>query len=793
MFRLNFKIALRNLWKNKGYAFINIAGLSVAMASCILIFIFIRYQLSYDDFENKDRIYRVVSNWDTGSSTEGSQGVPVPLVSAVRAKFPQLEKVAAIKRVGGIIKVADLSGKTNFKEETEVFYAEPELFAIFKLKWLTEMPSAALQEPNTVALSRKKAVLYFGTWTSAVGKIIRFKDKMDLKVSGVFDDIPDNSSYPFNLMVSYATNPNKNDGNWSYVSSASECYILLKKGVRPADLEAGMKKFSAQVYKKEEHTYHSIQALSDVHYNDHYGNFAHDIMEKKDIYGLSVIGVFLLLTACINFINLATAQAIGRSKEVGIRKVMGSDRKQLVVQFLGETLAISIIAMLFACALTEVALPYMQHLFDEKISFSLFSHPVIFVFLITLVLLVSFLAGFYPALIMSGFSPALAIKNKLTASNTGGLGLRKILVVVQFTVTVVLVISTLVVMNQMSYMRQKPLGYNPDAVSLVTLPGDSLSQLKAANLKERLLLIPGVKNISFCKDGPSSYNVYETEFSLNGLKNKDFQVRIMYADERYFDVFGLKMVAGKPLAKSDTVNGYVVNETFLTKLNITDPETALGKLLDMNGSKAPIVGVTKDFNDLSLREKISPIAIASGKDDYYSIAIKMESRQMMPAMKAVEALWNTAFPDHVYDSKFINNEISGYYSTEKVMGVLFRTFSMVIIFIAFTGLFGLISFVAAQRTREVAIRKVLGASTLELVQLLNGSFLLMVFIANLIAWPLAYVFVGKWLDGYAYRITLGIWPFAIAMLISMGITLITVSLRSYKAAQTNPVDALKYE
>jgi len=797
MFKLNLKIAMRNLWKHKVYTFINISGLSIGMASCILIFIFIRYQRSFDDdFVNKDRIYRVVSNWNYSNSTDASNGVPIPLAAAIRNDIPQFQKVAAIQRSNGVLASMDQDGKIKYKEYGPAYFAQAEFFEIFNFSWLFGNPRQALTAPNTVALSETAAIKYFGSSRAAMGRTMRFKKGQDCRVTAIFKDRPANTSFPLNVVFSYATFPMKDNKNFGMVSSSSECYVLLKDHVQIADVEGALKKFNEEKYKDNDESgrqYHTFQALQDIHHNSRYGNFAGKTIEQSELYGLAIIGLFLILTACINFINLATAQAVGRSKEVGIRKVMGSERRQLMVQFLGETLAVSVICILIACVLTEVTLPYMQQLFDEKISFSLLQHPIIFVFLLGLVIVVSLLAGFYPALIISGFNPALAIKNKVSANNTGGLGLRKVLLVLQFTITTVLIISTLVVLKQMSYMREKPLGFSPEAVAVIGLPSDSLSQLKHENLKARLLSIPGIQQVSLCDVTPSSRNVSETDFSLNGTPNKDFQIRIMHVDQHYLDAFGINIIAGKGLPKSDTANAFVVNETFLKRINIKQPDKAIGKLLTINNITAPIVGVSKDFNDKSLHEQISPIALSCNKWDYYNIVLKMDSRQMLDAMKAVERLWNEHFPNDVYDRHFINDDLDEYYDTERIMGVLFRVFSFVIIFISFVGLFGLISFVTTQRTREVAIRKVLGASTYQVVRMLNGSFLLMVFLSNLFAWPLAYILINQWLNQYAYRISLSVWPFIIAMFISMLITLITVSLRSYKVAGTNPIDALKYE
>lgn len=796
MFKLNLKIALRNLWKNKGYTLINILGLSIGMAGSILIFIFIRYQLSYDkEYKNADRIYRVVSNWKYADGNDfNTEGVPLPLTPAMRNDFsPYFDEVAAVQRTGSIFKVKDDNGKQKIKVQEEAFYVEPNLFNIFDFKWLAGNPST-LAEPNTVVLSKEKATTFFGDWRNAVGKSINFRNELDLKVTGVIDDIPENNSLPFRIIISYKTFKSNNAEQWGASSSASNCFVLLKKGINVESLEGPLKKFITKYYTQQGpgKEGHFFEPLADIHHSTLYSNYAGSSMPMKQIYGLMVIGVFLLLTACINFINLATAQAVSRSKEVGVRKVMGSRRNQLVLQFLTETFLIVIFALLLACVLTEVALPSMQNLFNAKISFSIFKYPVILLFMVGMVVFVSFLAGFYPAAVMSGFSPALAIKNKV-AVNKGGLGLRKVLVVVQFAITIVLIIGTMIILQQMKYLREQPLGFNPTAVASVNLPNDSINIQKFDQLRTQLLEIPGVKSISLCTAAPSSYNSNTNSFAFNGTKDADFQIYTKWADTEYIKTFGLELVAGRNLAKSDTVKEYLVNETLVKKLNLKSANDILGKTINLSGIKAPIVGVLKDFNNKSLRNAIDPILISTRKNRYEEISIKMDTRSLTESMSAIEKKWNTFFPDNVYRANFLDEQIKGYYESERIMGILFKVFASVVIFISFIGLFGLISFVTTQRTREVAIRKVIGASTFELVKMLNGSFLMMVFLANLVAWPVAYIFVSKWLASFEYRIDLSVWPFVVAMLISMLITLITVSIRSYRAATANTIDALKYE
>jgi len=797
MFKLNLKIAFRNLWRNKGYTFINITGLSIGLASCILIFIFISYQLSYDQqFDNKDRIYRVVSHWNYANGEEFQKGVPQPLVPAIRNDFGMLEQVAALQSGGGVMKIKDASGKTRLKTSERAFFVEPQFFKIFNYNWLQGDPQRDLVAPNTVALSQEMAEKFFGDWHKAVGQTINYRNKTDLKVTAVFADMPENTSNPIKIAIAYSGFESRNSKSWGAVSSGSECYILLKNGTDVKDLNgpknAFLKKYYADLPAGE--TDHLFQPLAEIHKDARYGNFSRKTTGMTEITGLIVIGIFLLTTACINFVNLATAQAVSRSKEVGIRKVMGSQGKQLMLQFLTETVTLTAIAMLFACVIAEAALPSLAALFKEKLTFSISQQPVILLFIVSMVLFVGFMAGLYPALVMSRFSPVLAIKNKVSLGHMGGGALRKVLVVVQFAITIILITGTLVIMKQMKYIREKPLGFNASAVALPNLPGDSISVSKYDILKTRILNIPGVISASLCSAAPSSDNNNFTNFAYQKTTDEDYQVNTKVADENYIKTFGLQLLAGRTLSKSDTTNEFLINETLLRKLNILHAEDALGKMITLGGSvKRPIVGVVKDFNNLSLREPISPILFFSQKAYTYSIAVKMDSKRIPEVMKNVEAVWNSYFTDHVFESTFLEDDMNEYYESEKIMGTLFKVFASVIIFIAFIGLFGLISFVATQRTKEMAIRKVLGASTFELVKMLNTSFIIMVFFANVVAWPVAYIFISKWLSGYTYRIDLSIWPFVIAMTISMLVTFLTVSLRSYKAAKTNPVDALKYE
>ncbi|KQC01681.1 ABC transporter permease [Pedobacter sp. Hv1] len=798
MFKLNLKIALRNLWKNKSYTLINVMGLSIGMASCILIYVFINYQLSFDQsFVNKNRIYRVITKMDIDGVVDYSGGVPIPLAPAIREELPQIEKVAAIQKSGGIVKVDDVNGKERIKTNEDVYFAQPDFFEIFKVKWLSGNPMQSLQQPNTVTLTKETANRYFGNWQNALGKTIRFENTLDLKVSGIIDELPINSSFPLKIIISYATFPRSTNTSWRSLRTNSNCYVLLKEGVDEQEFDKALTQFSKKHYSDPKITGkrgNLLQPLSEIHKDERTMNFANQTTPMKSIIGLGIIGIFLLLTACINFINMATAQAIARSKEVGVRKVMGSSRKKLMIQFMSETTLITFISILLACVIAELSMPIVSNLMDTLVVFSFFSNAGIFVFIAILLLLVSFLAGFYPALIMSRFSPALAVKNKgIISAGVGSLVLRKTLMMVQFAITTLLIVGTSIVIWQMKYVREKPLGFNRESIAMVNLPYDSLSQTRYQLAKARILAIPGVKQVSLCNTAPSSALNHDTNFSYNSPVAADFTINTKFVDQDYFKTFGLQLIAGRNISKSDTLKEYVVNETLLKRLNITNPNEVLAKPLIVDGKKALIVGVVKDFNNVSLKETISPIVISSANSEYETLAIKLESTNVVQTMQSIEKEWKSIFTDGVYGASFLDDQINSYYQAERVTGVLFKLFAALIIFISFIGLFGLVSYVASQRTKEIAVRKVLGASTIELIRMLNSSFLRMVLISNLVAWPIAYLLAVKWLSNFVYRIELSVWPFVLAMCVSLLITIITVSLRSYKVTKANVIDALKYE
>ncbi|WP_448633709.1 ABC transporter permease [Pedobacter panaciterrae] len=800
MFYINIKIALRNLWKHRGYTFINTVGLSIGMTCALIIFLFIRQYLSADNFHpNADRIFRVVS---LGNGTEGKvpmMGVPVPMAGALRTDFPQLEKVANLVQGYHLVEVVgeDRSTKQYYKEYGTAFYTDPAIFDIFNFPWALGEP-ASLNAPNHIALTQSTATQYFGNWQNAMGKKLKLNgDETFYEVTGIIKDLPKNTDFPIHLVISYQNFGNATSMRWNSVNMGHNCYVMVKPNTDIKQLQVQLDGYTKKYYDAKDplSNTHLFQPFSDVHLDSKFGNFSPRRYTPLQINSLRILGSLILLIACINFINMATAQAIGRSKEVGIRKVLGSNRKQLLFRFLAETFVITFVAITIACIATEIALPAVGNFLGQQIPFNILQYPVILAFILILWLAVSFLAGLYPAVFVSGYNPINALKNKISQGNKGIWSLRSVLLIFQFTITLIFIIGTLVVLKQIDYFKNKSLGFNNNAILQVDVPTDSISKTRFDTFKQKLLQRSGVEMVTYAYTPPSTSSNNFTSFYFNNSSQKtDFLLCNKPADEDYFKIFGLKMIAGKPLSKSDTVNGYILNETLLHKLHLKDPKDALGKYIQLNRRPlAQIIGVVKDFNNLSLHGDISPVIFYTSKEEYASAFVKLNPLHMQETVKEIGADFKSTFPDQFYEPSYYDEYIANYYIVEGKTAVLLSFFTSVAIFISCFGLFALISFVAVQRTKEMAIRKVLGATTIELISVLNQSFMKMIVIANLIAWPLAYILLNRWLQGFAYKIDLPMLPFVLAALGSIGIIVLTVALRTYKMTTANPVEALKYD
>jgi ABC-type antimicrobial peptide transport system permease subunit len=559
-----------------------------------------------------------------------------------------------------------------------------------------------------------------------------------------------------------------------------------------ADLASFTKKHKPAEYAKDGII---LQSLREIHFDSRTGNYNHTF-SRQLISTIMTIGVFLIVIACVNFVNLATAQAINRSKEVGVRKVLGSNRTKLIFQFISETAIVTLFAILLAVGAAAAVLPYLNTLLEAKMELNFFRDPFLILFLLLIGLVITLLSGTYPAVILSGFNPIDALQNKIKPSRTGGISLRRGLVVIQFAVAHILIIGTLIVVSQTDFFLNASLGFEKAAIINVPIPSDSASHTKIDYVKAQLLRNPNIQSVSFSYASPSDNGNWNSDFRFDhSPKATNFSANLKWADNEFFNTYRLEFVAGRPYHPSDTTREFVVNETLLKKLGIRDPKDAIGKEINFwEGIKvANIVGVVKDFNVSSLHKPMAPVVLSTWKEIYQIINIKINPSKEKETLSFVEKIWNSSFPDYVYQCQFLDKKIAGFYKQENQLSTLYKIFAGIAIFISCLGLYGLVSFMALQRVKEVGIRKVLGASAANIVYLFSREFSLLVMIAFVIATPIAWYLMHQWLQDFAYRIHPGPGVFLLAIAGSIAIAWLTVGYRAIRAASASPVKSLRTE
>jgi putative ABC transport system permease protein len=805
------KRIIRSAAKNKAHTSINISGLAISIAACLLLFTVVRYELSYDKFQDDYKnIYRVVRTEKDADGIDYGSGIPFPARDALRTDFPQLTTGTLFAAFGSQVTVppvneANGSGE-KFIEETGFFFSDPQFFQVFRYDWLEGSP-AVLEEPNVTVLTKKMAAKYFGDWRNAIGKALKFNYAMQrvnytatVKVAGVLEDVPGNSDFPLSIVTSFQTlkanmGPRTFPSSWGSVTSNFQLFTLLPANVSPDEVNAQLVQFSKKHYPGNDDlaSLNFLQPLGELHFDNRYDNFGDHITSRSTIWTLSLIGIFIIVMACINFINLSTAQAVRRSKEIGIRKVLGSDRLQLFGQVMGETAFIVGLAIVLAIVIAWLCMPLLKHIAPIQETLSLFN-PQTIVFAAGTMVLVTLFSGIYPALILSGFRPVLALKNKITSATIGGISLRRGLVVTQFAISQVLIAGTIVAISQMNYVRNADIGYNKDAIYVMNVNADSIVRGQSESFKEKLLQTPGVQSVSFSSEAPSSDNASSTNFSFDHKPEENFDLYRKFADEDYFTTYGLQMVAGRGFEKNDTTSEVVLNEMLVHRLGIKNPADIIGKEIRMGGAPwKTIVGVVKDFNANSLREEIRPLLIAPRKDRYAVFGVKLRSADLAKTQAAIQSVWNDHFPSYAYRGAYLDENIARFYRQEEQLSLLYKIFAGIAIFISCLGLYGLVSFMAVQRVKETGIRKVLGASVKDIVYLFSKEFTILVMVGFLIAIPVSYYMMNNWLQDFAFRIRISAGMFLVVIVLSVIIAWITVGYISVKAALANPIKSLKTE
>jgi len=790
MIKTYFKTAWRNLSKHKAYSLINILGLTLGIASCLVIFLVVKYELNYDRFHSKaNRTYRVTLN-----AIDFNPSVSFAVAPAMRTDFPELEAVSQTWfQNSAQIKVGD----TRY-DDKKLLFADQFFTSVFDYTWIQGNPKTALAEPNSIVLTESYARKYFGN-RDALGQLITLDNRFNLKVTGVIKDLPGNTHLPFNMAVSFETIREDVKGmmNQFWAIAGGFTYIVIPEHYSIAKIQNRIHGFLKKNWGEDvaKDTRLPLQPLTDIHFDQRYlNNTISYTTSRETYYVLAAVAVLIIIIACINFINLATAQAIRRAKEVGVRKVLGSSRSQLIRQFLGETTLLTFIALAAGVLISALLLPQLSIWLDIKLSVAELVNPSVIGVILGLTGMVILLAGLYPAFVQSAFRPVESLKSKASL-NFKGLTLRKSLVIVQFSISQIMIIGTLVVAYQMDFFQNRNLGFNKDAVISFGIP----DMKKTEVLKQQLVNNPGVKEISFSSGAPV-LNYFFTSFSSpeNGLVKGDVS-EMKFIDENYMDMFGLKLLAGQKIMRTqagenDTVYNAVVNETLINKIGIQDPQKALGKHFLLNGNwMTTIIGVVQDFQSESKHKKIRPCALIYRPDNFFMTSVKIQPSGMKKTIASIEKSMTSLFPENLFNYEFLDDHIAAWYRQEQKEYTAFKLFSGIAILIGCLGLYGLVAFAAAQRIKEVGIRKVLGASLGDIILLFSKEFVLLIVIAFLIAAPVAYYIMHSWLESFAYQVNIGAGIFIVAIISSFLIAAITIAYQAIRAAIANPVKSLRTE
>jgi putative ABC transport system permease protein len=794
MLRNYLKIAYRTLLRYKAYTALNVLGLTLGLTCAILIFMMVKFHLSFDQYHSKaDRVVRIVSYFNTPDGEFYTPGVPAPLGDAARAEIAPLEKVSMVYNEGTVT-VALMEGDNG-----GVFFVEPDLFSILDLKVL-KGNIQDLKQPNVVFLTEKIAKKYYGD-ADPIGKILRFDARLNVKVAGIIQDFPSNTDIKGSIIASYATRSTYNPdwekymkNHWGGINSSTQCYALLKPNTTIAQVQKLAPAFIAKHYEKPEERksrFLYIQPISNIHFNENYNG-----MPKSVITTLGIIGLLLLITACINFVNMATAQALKRSKEVGVRKVMGSSRGQLFWQFIAETAIIAILSGFVSYILASILFPFLSSWQEGIIGYRMILSELIdlrfwMIFIFT-ILLVIFISGSYPGFVLSGFNPVVALKGKISTQSLGGVSIRKALVVTQFVITQILVIGTIVVSSQMNYFTKSEMGFKHDAILQIPVPQQDATKL--TTLKTQFKSIPSIEKVSYIWTPPmsQSHNTTNVRYDTRQQDEK-FQLNTKYVDEDYVNLYGIKLLAGRNIAHVDTMREALVNEELVKRLGEKSNNKVLNKIINFNGKNLTIVGVVQDYHVMTLHEKIPPLAITSHTEMYQTVAVKMNMADAQNTIKKLDKIWSATFPDFVFEYEFYDEAIGKMYQMETAMLGLIQAFALIAILIGCLGLYGLVSFMVAQKTKEIGVRKVLGASIGQILWLFGKEFSFLILIAFIIAAPAAWWVLNGWLQDFEYRISISFGVFAAAIFLTGLIAVITVGWQSSRAALANPVKSLRTE
>lgn len=777
MFKNYLKIAQRNIRRHKAYSLINIFGLAIGMACCLFITLWILDELSFDKFHvDSDQIYQALGNGRISST-------PLPLAAALKETFPEI--IHASRYEG--------YGEPLFRRGDKAFYndnvvvVDPDFFKIFSFHFLKGDPNTAMDDLHSIVISEQIANQFFAD-ENPIGKVLSMNDERDFTVTGVIQNIPQNSTLQFDFAIHYdiriaeATAIGANPNSWGWWSPST--FLKLQKDVSIADFNQKISSFFQSKFEEGE----DDETLAALPFTER-RFFFWDTEQYVTIF--SVIAMFILIVACINFINLSTARSANRASEIGIRKVAGAYRKNLICQFLGESFILTILALVIALVIVSVLLPFFNSLTGKQITTDSLIQNSILLLLLGLALFTGIASGSYPALILSSFKPVQVLKGHLNLGSSGLL-FRKILVVIQFSISIILIIGTGIIYKQLSYIKTKDIGYAKDQLITISLKGDSRKSYNILknrlNSDNRILGVTGMAD-----DLPNFWSTSSTAEWEGKEMTREIHVGFNFVDYDVAKTLGIELIEGRDFSKAfmaDAESGYLINEELVKLMGV---KSAVGHPFKEFGKAGKIIGVFKNTHFRPLTTQINPLYFQLNPERINHLVIRVPAENMQATIQFIKKTWEEIVPMYPFEYRFVDEDFDRAYTNIERMGRLANSFAFIAIFIACLGLFGLASFTAEQRSKEIGVRKVLGASIPGIVFLFSKEFTRWVLIANIIAWPVAYVSMNHWLQNFAYRIAMSWWMFVLAGMLALMIAFLTVSYQSIKAALANPVESLRYE
>lgn len=817
MLKNYFKTALRSLLKHKVFTLINIIGLAIGISAAMVIYLVVQYDFGFDRAHpDGDHIYRVVTHSRSLGEESHNSGVTIPLGLAAKAGITGIQVAAPFYEYGYDVKVSIPKGSVTPKDigrQNQIMVTDGSYFDLLKFNWLAGSRQQAFKEPYRVVLTAKQAKIYFPglSYAAMVGRQVVYEDTITTTVSGIVADMQQRTDFNFHDFISLATAqsdknliPDYSEGNWGSTSSSNQLFIKVNPNASLANIK---KQFDGLYKKNHDGQYDSkgdvhefnLQPLADLHFNKDYDNFDQRLANKTVLYSLLGVAAFLLILGCINFVNLTTAQSIQRAKEVGVRKTIGGTRRQLIGQFLAETFSLTLIATLVSVLLAYYLLKLFGSFIPPEVTFGMMFSAKMAFFLVLLILVITLASGMYPAIMLSSYQPVQVLKGYDKLGSGKAQYLRKTLTVTQFVIAQFFVMATLMVGSQISYLLHKDLGFSKDAILFINTPYKFVQTKQQYILMNKLQAIPQIAQTSLGTSPPSSGNTSSTTMRYkNGKKDIETEVFLKYGDEHFMPLYKLRLLAGRALQAHDTSGAFVINQTYAKQLGFRTAKDAVGKTISYNEQNIPIIGVVQDFHQKSLHVNIKPVAIINSSrprdNRIIHVALKPQiGKSWTTAIAQIEKDWKAIYPDEDFTYRFMDDSIARFYKAEQDTAKLLNWATGLSILISCLGLLGLAIHSTNQRTKEIGVRKVLGATVSQIVALLSVDFVQLIVLAFVVSLPIAWYAMHQWLQKFAYHTAISPWIFAVAIGSTLLVAMLTISLQTIRSAMANPVKSLRSE